>query len=105
MVITVEVDNFTIMKILCDQGSSVDILYWNTFKKTTIQKIEIQPYDDQIVNFSGERVDTWGYIDLYTTLGEDKHLRQTIKIRYLIVDANTSYNILFGRFLSTYFGW
>jgi len=94
MVITVDVDNFAIMKTLVDQGSSVEILYWETFKKIRISETEIQLYNSQIVEFSEEHVDTWWYIDLYTTFGEDKHLRQTIKIRYLIVVSNTSYNIL-----------
>jgi len=41
MVITMEVDNFAIMKALVDQGSSIDILYWKTFKKMRILKTEI----------------------------------------------------------------
>jgi len=36
MVITVEIENFAVMKTLVDQGSSVDILYWRTFKKLKI---------------------------------------------------------------------
>jgi len=36
MVITVEIDKFAIPKVLVDQGSSVDILYWKTFKKMRI---------------------------------------------------------------------
>ena len=42
-------------------------------------------------------MDTRGYIDLYTTFGEGRYLCKTIKIRYLLVNANTSYNILLGR--------
>jgi len=41
-------------------------------------------------------VDTKGYIDLFTTFGDD-YLSKTIKVRYLLVNANTSYNILLGR--------
>ena len=96
MVITVEIDKFAIAKVLVDQGSSVDILYWETFKKMKISEAEIQPYNKQIVGFSGERVDTKGFIDLYTTFGDD-YLSKTINIRYLLVNANTSYNILLGR--------
>ena len=96
MVITVEIDKFAIAKVLVDQGSSVDILYWETFKKMKISEAEIQPYNEQIVGFSGERVDTRGFIDLYTTFGND-YLSKTINIRYLLVNANTSYNILLGR--------
>ena len=54
------------------------------------------PYDNHVVGFSGERVGTKGYIELYTTFGEEKNYK-AIRIRYLVIDANTSYNILLGR--------
>jgi len=54
MVITVEMYKFAITKVLVDQVNSVDILYWKTFRKMRILEIEIQPYDEQIVGFSGE---------------------------------------------------
>jgi len=33
MVITLEIENFTVKKVLIDQGNSVDILYWATYQK------------------------------------------------------------------------
>jgi len=96
MVITVEIDIFEIAKVLVDQGSLVDILYWETFKNMQISEAKVQPYNEQIVGFLGGRVDTRGYIDLFTTFGDD-YLSKTINIRYLLVNANTSYNILLGR--------
>jgi len=95
-VITVDIDKFAIAKVLVDQGSSIDILYWETFKKMWIPETEVQPYDEQIVGFSREWVDTKGYINLFTTFGDDS-LSKTINVRYLLVNANTSYSILLGR--------
>jgi len=51
----------------------------------------------KIVDFSGKRVDTSGYIDLYTKIGEGSRKCSMIKVKYLIVDANVSYNILLKR--------
>jgi len=48
------------------------------------------------MGFSGERLNTKGYIDLFTKFGAGRTTR-TVKIRYLIVNAHTSYNILLGR--------
>jgi len=96
MVISVDNDNFTIMKTLVNQRCSVDILYWKTFKAMRIQVAEMMSYNDHVVGFSGERVGTKVYIELYTSFGEGKS-NKTIKIWYLVIDANTSYNILLGR--------
>jgi len=96
MVISVDIDNFTINKALVDQGSSVDILYWKTFKAMRIPVEEMMPYNDHVVDFSGERVGTKSYIQLYTTFGLEE-ASKTLRIRYLVIDANTSYNILLGR--------
>jgi len=84
MVIIGEIDNFTITKVLVDQVSLIYISYLKTFKRMRIPKSEIHSYDDQIVGFSGERVDTRGFNDLYTTFREEGYLCKTIKIRYLL---------------------
>jgi len=42
-------------------------------------------------------VDTRGYIDLYTKFVYTRTQTKTIKVRYLLVEANTSYNVLLGR--------
>jgi len=96
MVISVEIEDFAIRKTLVDSGSSVDILYWGIFRKPTIPEEEIHQYSEPIVGFSGVGVNTKGYIDFFTKFGKGGMTR-TIKIRYLIVDAYTSYNILLGR--------
>jgi len=57
----------------------------------------VEAFDEQIVGFAWERVDTRGYIDLDTKLGEGNECCKTIRIRFLLVDAETSCNILIGR--------
>jgi len=79
MVITVEIHKFPITKVLVDQGSLVDIHYLKTFRKMRILETKILPYDEKIVGFSSKRVDTRGFIDLYTTFGEVGCLSKTIK--------------------------
>uniref|UniRef100_A0A151UDG0 Retrotransposon gag domain-containing protein n=1 Tax=Cajanus cajan TaxID=3821 RepID=A0A151UDG0_CAJCA len=66
MVISVEINNCLVWKTLVNQGSLDDILYWKTFKQLGIPKQELTPYNEPLVRFSGERVDTQGTIDLYT---------------------------------------
>jgi len=96
MVITVELDNYTVKKVLIDQGSSVDILYWTTYQKLQLPTNAMIPYDEPIYGFSGEKVSTCGYIDLHTVF-RDGTQTKTIPIRFLVVDVPTSYNVLLGQ--------
>ncbi|XP_014503171.1 uncharacterized protein LOC106763501 [Vigna radiata var. radiata] len=66
MVITARIAQYDVSKVLVDQGSSVNILYWTTFRRMEIIEDMIAPFNEQIVGFTGERVDTRGYLDLRT---------------------------------------
>ncbi|XP_027927464.1 uncharacterized protein LOC114184352 [Vigna unguiculata] len=79
MVISIEVAEYGIGKVLVDQGSSVNILYWKTFRKMNLSEDLIVPYNEQIIGFSGERVDTRGYLDLRTRIGSRKDDREINK--------------------------
>jgi len=54
------------------------------------------PYVESIYGFFGEQVSTRGYIGLHTVF-RDGTQTKTIPIRFLIVDAPTSYSVLLGR--------
>lgn len=69
MVVTARITLYDVAKVLIDQGSSVNILYWATFLKMELFEDIITPFNEQIVGFAGERVDTPGYLDLRTRLG------------------------------------
>ena len=58
MVITIEIENYAVKKVLVDQGSSVDILYWATYQNLQLPDIAMIPYDEPIYGFSGEQVST-----------------------------------------------
>ncbi|XP_014515666.1 uncharacterized protein LOC106773495 [Vigna radiata var. radiata] len=103
MVITAMIAKYQVNKVLVDQGSSANILYWKTFRQMEISEDAIMPFNEQIVGFVGERVDTKGYVDLRTSLGADRKAKE-VKVRFLLVEADTSYNILLGRPCLNMFG-
>ena len=72
MVITVEIENYAVKKVLVDQGSSVDILYWATYQKLQLPDTAMIPYDEPIYGFSGEQVSTRGYISIPSFRKEPK---------------------------------
>jgi len=75
VVITVKLNNFTVKKVLIDQGSSVDILYWKTFQQLQILVEDLTSYNYPIYVFSRERVPTRGYVDLHTSFGEGRKIK------------------------------
>ncbi|RDX82528.1 hypothetical protein CR513_36663, partial [Mucuna pruriens] len=91
MVITVEIANFFMKKVLIDQGSSTNSLYMSTFQRLQIQETKIWSYHEQLVALSGVRVETRRYINLLTTFSNPSALN-TISVRHLIVVVDTSYN-------------
>ncbi|XP_014506155.1 uncharacterized protein LOC106765899 [Vigna radiata var. radiata] len=103
MVITAMIARYRVSKVLIDQGSSANILYWKTFKQMDISEDAILPFNEQIVGFAGERVDTRGYVDLRTSLGADRDAKE-MTVRFLLVEADTSYNVLLGRPCLNMFG-
>ncbi|XP_072084555.1 uncharacterized protein [Arachis hypogaea] len=70
VVISVSMGPLTVKKVLLDPGSSVDILFYSTFKKMQLSDNSLQPSGGELAGFSGERVPISGYIWMRTTLGE-----------------------------------
>lgn len=78
MVIIAEIARYTISKVVINQGSLVNILYWTTFLNMDLSEDIIASFNEQIVGFAEETVDTRGYLDLRTrlhTCREAKELR------------------------------
>ncbi|XP_047151207.1 uncharacterized protein LOC124823113 [Vigna umbellata] len=63
MVITVEIARYDVSKVLIDQGSSVNILYWATFLKMDLSEDIIAPFNEQIV---GSQAKEWILEDIST---------------------------------------
>ncbi|WVZ02941.1 hypothetical protein V8G54_023747 [Vigna mungo] len=95
MVITARIMQYDVSKVLIDKGSSVNILYWATFQKMELSEDTVAPFNEQILGFAGERMDTRGYLDLRTRLGTGENTKE-LRVRFLLVEANT-YNALLGR--------
>lgn len=72
MVVTVVISQYDVSKALIDQGRLVNILYWKMFQKMNLLEDVIVLYNEKIVGFAGERVDTQGYVDLRTSFGMER---------------------------------
>ncbi|XP_072062012.1 uncharacterized protein [Arachis hypogaea] len=96
VVITAQVGEPLVKKILMDLGSSADVLFYSTFQKMKLSDKILQPSSGDLEGFSGERVSIRGYIWLQTTFEEYPNSK-TLEIQYLVVDCKSPYNIILGR--------
>jgi len=83
-------------RVLVDQGSSADVMFWHTYTGLQIPTDQLRPFDGVLVGFSGDQVEVKGCVDLRTTF-RDKEDAKTIFIRYIVVNTPSSYNLLLGR--------
>ncbi|RDX86880.1 hypothetical protein CR513_31720, partial [Mucuna pruriens] len=80
MVVTIEVANFAVKKVLVDQGSSTDILYLSTFKHLQIPLTEIRLHHEQLVGFSSEQC----YINSLKVGTSDQPRKRTDNIAIIV---------------------
>ena len=77
------------------EGVLLTSFFLYTFKRLDISPKLIKPHLEPLINFVGGQVRTNGVIELETTFGVGKLFR-TLLVQYVLIDANTSYNILIG---------
>ena len=88
--------NKTIHRVLVDNGSSTDIIFTLDFNKMGIRREKLEPVSTHLRGFSREKILPLGSIQLVLTFG-DPLCQATTTIRFLIVDAPSTYNVLLGR--------
>jgi len=83
-------------KVLIGQGSLADVMFWGTFTGLQLSPDQLRPYDGCVVGFAGDQVEVRGYVELRTTFFDEIAARM-ITIRYIVVNASSTYNLLLGR--------
>ena len=61
--------NNNVYKILVDNGSLVNILYYQAFQKMGFKNSDLRPYPNPIYSFTGDSVTPMGVITLPMTVG------------------------------------
>ena len=83
-------------RVFVDQGSPADVMFWPTFSKLQLSPDHLKPYPGCLYGFAGDQVEVRGYVEL-RTIFTDGATARTEKIKYLVVNALSAYNILLGR--------
>ncbi|XP_020209306.1 uncharacterized protein LOC109794252 [Cajanus cajan] len=69
IVISAIVMGYNVKRVLVDQGSSADIMFWEAFIGMKIPTDRLMPYAGTLVGFAGDQITARGYADLETTFG------------------------------------
>jgi len=96
VVISVVIVGRKVHKVLIDQGSSTDVMFWSTFTSLHLSPDQLRPHDGRLVGFAGDQVEVWEYIELRTTFSHGTSARKII-VSYILVNASSAYNLLLGR--------
>jgi len=56
-----------IHKVLVDQGSLTNVMFWNRFKELQVPHDQLKPFEGTLMAFNGGQVEVRGYVDLKTT--------------------------------------
>ncbi|XP_077223344.1 uncharacterized protein LOC143856948 [Tasmannia lanceolata] len=95
-VITMIVANWELKKILVENGSSANILYYHAFKQMMIRDECLKLANSDLFGFFGEIVKVEGQIELPVLVGEPPHHAFTM-VNFLVVRATSAYNAILRR--------
>ncbi|XP_065624581.1 uncharacterized protein LOC112008184 [Quercus suber] len=96
LVINLTIEGFNTKRVLVDNGSSADIIYFSAFQQLRLEPKRLRPFDSLLISFSGDRVYPRGIVTLTVTVGTDPK-QLTRQIDFLVVDIPSSYNVIIGR--------
>ncbi|KAK8962127.1 hypothetical protein KSP40_PGU001189 [Platanthera guangdongensis] len=69
LVIKAAIENFTVSRILVDNGSSVNVVFKKAFDAMKVEAKRVLASDGPLFGFSGERKEVEGGVGLHVTLG------------------------------------
>ncbi|XP_075665452.1 uncharacterized protein LOC142635124 [Castanea sativa] len=102
IVITLVIANYMTKRVLVDNGSLTNILYYPAFQQMRINKELLHPMNVSLIGFRGMKVLPLGTIFLPVMVGS--YPRQiNKKVNFLVVDCSSSYNAIIGR--PTLYSW
>jgi len=76
VVISVVTAGRRVHRVLVDQGSSVDVMFWLTFNKLQLSPDQLRPYTGCLYGFAGDQVEVCGHIELRRTFKDGTTVEQ-----------------------------
>ncbi|KAF5455051.1 hypothetical protein F2P56_024666 [Juglans regia] len=96
LVVTSQISNYRTKRVLIDNGSSADILFWEAFIKMEITPDRLRPAPTPLKGSTGDTIQPIGVITLFVLVGTTPKTT-SFMINFLVVKAPSSYNMILGR--------
>ena len=96
IVITLLIADYMTRKVLVENGSSMDILYYLVFQQMRLGQDHLRQVNSPLVGFGGMKVQPVGTITLPMVVGVYPQ-QITKEVNLLVVDCLSSYNAIIGR--------
>ena len=88
--------NNNVHRILVDNGSSVDILYYQAFQKMGLKNNNLRPSPNPVYDFTGDSVTPMGVVTLPMTVRE--YPKQSyVMVDFMVIDQLSTFNAVLGR--------
>ena len=89
IVITLLIADYTTRRVLVDNGSSEDILYYPTFQQMRLERDQLRPVNSPLVGFGGMKVQPIGTVTLPVMVGA--YPQQVARdVNFLVLDCSSS---------------
>ncbi|XP_028121002.1 uncharacterized protein LOC114318333 [Camellia sinensis] len=92
LVVTLRVKDFDIKRILIDQGSSVEIMYYDAFKQMKLEDKDLAPATSSLVGFNSQPEWPIGKIILPVKAGS-----VVKQVEFWVLKVPSTYNLILGR--------
>ncbi|XP_028117257.1 uncharacterized protein LOC114314927 [Camellia sinensis] len=92
LVVTLRVKNFDVKRILIDQGSSVEIMYYDAFKQMKLEDKDLAPATSPLVGFNSQPEWPIGKILLPVKTGSVMK-----QVKFWVLKVSSTYNLILCR--------
>ena len=96
LVVSLRVEDYNMHRVLVDNGSSADILYYSAFQQMRIDRERLILTNAPLVGFGGSWVFPLGAVTLSVVVG-DCPQQITKDVTFLVVDCSSAYNAILRR--------
>jgi len=84
VVISVVTVGRKVHRVLVDQGSSTNVMFWSTFNSLQLSLDQLRSYDGCLFSSAGDQVEVRGHIELRMTFSDGTSSRM-VTVRYIVV--------------------